>query len=92
MNSYGFYFIPGTYRKREVSQTLLKGEVNEPRTLSLIQQSSIITVVSLAVLHKLIQLASSKADIGGHCSEGQLSAAISTGRRNTLVFSQRWSD
>ncbi|MEH6832706.1 FkbM family methyltransferase [Sulfitobacter sp.] len=38
MNAYGFYCIPGTFRKREVSQMLLKGEVNEPRTLSLIQQ------------------------------------------------------
>lgn len=38
MNAYGFYCIPGTFRKREVSQILLKGEVNEPRTLSLIQQ------------------------------------------------------
>ena len=38
MNEYGFYCIPGSFRKREVSQLLLKGHVNEPRTLSLIQQ------------------------------------------------------
>ncbi len=38
MNAYGFYCIPGAFRKREVSQRLLKGRVNEPRTLSLIQQ------------------------------------------------------
>lgn len=38
MNEYGFYCIPGVFRKREVSQLLLKGHVNEPRTLGLIQQ------------------------------------------------------
>ncbi|KIN74867.1 FkbM family methyltransferase [Sulfitobacter guttiformis] len=38
INAHGFYCIPGTFRKREVAQMLLKGEVNEPRTLSLMRQ------------------------------------------------------
>lgn len=38
VNIYGFYCIPDAFRKREVSQLLLKGKVNEPRTLSLMQQ------------------------------------------------------
>ncbi|MCX7567819.1 FkbM family methyltransferase [Sulfitobacter sp. F26169L] len=38
VNAYGFYCIPRPFRKREVSKLLLKGEINEPRTLQLIQQ------------------------------------------------------
>ena len=30
-------------------------------------------------------------DLDAHCSECPLSAAASTGRRNTLVFMERWS-
>lgn len=38
VNAYGFYCIPRAFRKREVSKLLLNGEINEPRTLQLIQQ------------------------------------------------------
>lgn len=38
VNAYGFYCIPETFRKREVSKLLMNGKINEPRTLQLIQQ------------------------------------------------------
>ena len=38
VNAYGFYCIPRAFRKREVSKLLLRGEINEPRTLQLVQQ------------------------------------------------------
>lgn len=38
MNAYGFYCIPEAFRTREVSKLLMRGKINEPRTLSLIQQ------------------------------------------------------
>lgn len=38
VNAYGLYCIPQSFRTREVSKLLLKGKVNEPRTLSLIRQ------------------------------------------------------
>lgn len=38
VNAYGFYCIPDTFRQREVSKLLMRGKVNEPRTLQLIQQ------------------------------------------------------
>jgi len=37
VNRYGMYCIPATMRKREVCRIMLKGEVNEPRTLSFIR-------------------------------------------------------
>ena len=38
VNAYGFYCVPEAFRKREVSKLLLRGKINEPRTLQLIQQ------------------------------------------------------
>ena len=37
VNRYGFYCIPAQFKGREVSKLLLKGQVNEPRTLELIR-------------------------------------------------------
>jgi len=38
VNAYGFYCIPRSFRKREVAKLLLDGEINEPRTLELVQR------------------------------------------------------
>lgn len=38
MNAYGFYCIPEAFKAREVAKRLLAGEVNEPRTLQIMQQ------------------------------------------------------
>lgn len=38
VNAYGLYCIPEVFRKREVAKLLLRGKVNEGRTLTLMQQ------------------------------------------------------
>lgn len=38
VNEYGFYVIPDCFKDREVAKTLLKGAVNEPRTLNLMRR------------------------------------------------------
>lgn len=38
VNKYGFYCIPEQYKKREVCQVLLRGDVYEPNTITLLQR------------------------------------------------------